>query len=306
MLGWHHVAMSPDLDRTLAEVSIPISARVHLAHAVVQHLAESAGADVLHLKGPAVFPGLRDPGRTSSDVDVLVRPSHLSRLIAELESHGWDRRTDFETGSPFAHAANWWHDDWGWVDVHVSWPGARIPAEDVFDVLAAPGATHPIAHVDCPVPDRIGQRLLLLLHAARTPGSSDKDWAWDRAPESDQHEVRALAAELDAEVALAAALGELDLHRDDPDHALWLHFSEGGDRFSEWRARLMSARGTRARVRLVVGVARVSRDHLRLELGREPTRQDVRRKNRERLRHASTQLRTRLTSLTNRSDEAAR
>jgi hypothetical protein len=286
--------MSPDLGAAFREVSMPTSARVHLAHAVVQHLADSADVDLLHLKGPAVLEGLRAPERTSSDVDVLVRPSHLARLIGSLEEHGWDRRTDFETGSPFAHAANWWHDDWGWVDVHVTWPGARIPAEEVFDVLAAPGESRAIAHVECAVPDRIGQRLVLLLHAARTPGSSDKDWAWDRASEAEQHAVRALAARLDAEVALAAALGELHLHRADPDHELWLHFSEGGDRISEWRARMMAARGTRARVRLALGLARVSRDHLRLELGREPTRRDVRRRQRERLRRAATELRTRL------------
>ena len=295
MVEWQHEVMSPELSGALAEVGMPTTARVHLAHAVVQHLADAAHADLLHLKGPAVLEGLRDPRRTSFDVDVLVRPSHLSRLIRALESHGWDRRTDFATGSPFAHAANWWHHDWGWVDVHVAWPGARLPPEEVFDLLAAPGATRSIAHVDCPVPDRIGQRVILLLHAARSPGSSDKDWAWDRAPEAEQEAVRTLAAQLHAEVALAAALGELHLHRGDPDHQLWLHFSEGGDRISEWRARLSAAHGIRARLRLAADLARVNRDHLRLELGREPTRVDVRRRQRERLLRAATDLRTRLT-----------
>lgn len=274
---------------------MPTAARVHLAHAVVQHLAEAADVDLLHLKGPAVSDGLRDPLRTSSDVDVLVRPSHLARLKHVLEGHGWDRRTDFATGSPFAHAANWWHDDWGWVDVHVAWPGARIPAESVFDTLAAPGAREAIAHVDCPVPDRTGQRLVLLLHAARSSGSSDKEWAWDRATDAERAAVRALAVELDAEVALAGALGELHLHTDDPDHQLWLHFSEGdGDRISEWRARLSATRGARARARLALDLVRVNRDHLRLELGREPTRADVRRRQLERLRRATSDLRSRL------------
>ena len=279
---------------TPPRTAMPVAARVHLAHAVVQRLAEDVGADLLHLKGPALLPGLRDPQRTSTDVDVLVRPGHLARLIDILEAHGWDRRTEFETGSPFAHAANWWHDDWGWADVHVAWPGARIPAEEVFNVLAAPGATLQIAHVDCPVPDRIGQRLVLLLHAARSPGSGDKELVWDQAPSEERDAVRALAARLDAEVALAAALGELDEHRDDPDHALWLHFSEGGDRISEWRARLLAARGVRARLHLVAGLARVNRDYLRLELGHPPSRHDVRRRQAARLRRAAREARARL------------
>ena len=82
-----------------------------------------------------MLPGLRAEGRQSSDVDVLVRPTHLFRLVAALESVGWEQRTDFATGSVFAHAANWWHDDWGWVDVHVSWPGVTVDAERAFDVL---------------------------------------------------------------------------------------------------------------------------------------------------------------------------
>ena len=294
MLQWQHVGMPPDPGTPPAEAGISVAARVHLSHAVVQHLAERAGADVLHLKGPAMFPGLRDPERTSSDVDVLVRPRHLTLLIDALEAHGWERRTDFETGSPFAHAANWWHPAWGWADVHVAWPGAGIPAEDVFDQLAAPGATQLIAHHECPVPDRIGQRLILLLHYARTPRGSDKEWAWDKAPEADQEAVRVLAAQLGADVALAAALGELHLHRSHPDHDLWLHFSQGGDRLSEWQARMSSARGTRARLRLALAMVRVNRDYLAIELGRAPTREDVRRRQRERLQRAVADLRSRL------------
>jgi hypothetical protein len=285
--------MQPDPQIPADDADIPVAARVHLAHAVVQHLAERAGADLLHLKGPAMSPGLRDPQRTSSDVDVLVRPSHLSLLVNALEAHGWERRTEFETGSPFAHAANWWHPAWGWADVHIAWPGAGILAEEVFDELAAPGATQPIAHHECPVPDRIGQRLILLLHYARTPHGSDKEWAWDKATEADQRAVRALAARLDADVALAAALDELHLHRGHSDHDLWLHFSQGGDRLSEWQARMSSARGTRARLRLVLGMVRVNRDSLAIELGRQPTREDVRRRQRERLQRAVADLRSR-------------
>jgi hypothetical protein len=273
---------------------MPIAARVHLSHAVVQKLADDRAIDLLHLKGPAVLPGLRREGRRSSDADVLVRPSHLHRLIEALESVGWEQRTDFATGSVFAHAANWWHDSWGWVDVHVSWPGVTIEPETAFEVLRRDSVTMPIAHRDCPVPGRTTQRLVLVLHAARSGGSTDVDDAWIVADADEQLGVRDLAAELGAQVALAAGIGELELHRGAPTYALWHHLVHGGTRLDEWSARLAAARGPLARVELVTSALRVNRDHLRLELGRPPTPQDVRARQLRRLRRAVRELSQRL------------
>lgn len=264
----------------------PIAARVHLAHAIVQKLAEDRGIDLLHLKGPAVLPGLRAEGRHSSDVDVLVRPSHLHLLVAALESVGWEQRTDFATGSVFAHAANWWHDDWGWIDVHTMWPGVGLDPEAAFDVLQRDRVWREIAHWGCPVPDRTAQRLVLVLHSARSRGNGDVDRAWTAATPEEQAAVRALAVELDAVVALAAGIGELELHRGDPSYRLWRHFSEGGSRLDEWVARMAAARTLRARFELATSALRVNRDHLRMELGRPPTREDLRARQRVRVRRA--------------------
>jgi hypothetical protein len=270
--------------------SAPIAARVHLAHAVVQKLADDHGVDLLHLKGPAVLPGLRAEGRHSSDVDVLVRPVQLSQLASALDAVGWERRTDFATGSVFAHAANWWHDDWGWVDVHVRWPGVTIGADEAFDVLSRDKLQHAIAHWDCPVPGRTAQRLILVLHSARSGGTADTEHAWDRAEPDARRAVRALAAELGAEVALAAGIGELELHRKDPTYLLWRHFVHGGSRWQEWRARLSAARGPRAKAGLLTSAMRVNRDHLRLELGRPATRREVRARQVLRLRRAAREI----------------
>ena len=284
--GWHDGRMTAPSDVR----SAPIAARVHLAHAVVQKLASDEGIDLLHLKGPAVLPGLRAEGRHSSDVDVLVRPSHLPRLAAALESIGWEKRTDFATGSVFAHAANWWHDDWGWVDVHVRWPGVTVDAERAFDVFCRDSIQHAIAHRDCPVPGATAQRLILVLHSARSGGTTDVEMAWDSAEPGERDDVRALAAELGAEVALAAGIGELELHRKDPTYLLWHHFVNGGSRWQEWRARLAAARGARAKAVLLTSAMRVNRDHLRMELGRPPTRQEVRARQVLRWRHAAREL----------------
>ncbi|GAA5108089.1 hypothetical protein GCM10023339_06730 [Alloalcanivorax gelatiniphagus] len=272
----------------------PIAARVHLAHAVVQKLADNHSVDLLHLKGPAVLPGLRAEGRQSSDVDVLVRPSHLPRLVGALESVGFEQRTDFSTGSVFAHAANWWHDDWGWVDVHTSWPGVSIDAEAAYDVLARTSTTVQIAHRDCPVPDRTAQRLILVLHSARSGGTADVDHAWVGAEPAEQDDVRRLAAALGAEVALAAGIGELELHREAPTYLLWRYFVEGGSRIDEWRARLAAAPTVRAKASLVTAAMRVNQDHLRMELGRPPTREEVRTRQRERVRKAASELSKRM------------
>jgi hypothetical protein len=274
----------------------PIAARVHLAHAVVQKLADDRDIDLLHLKGPAVLPGLRAEGRQSSDVDVLVRPSHLSRLVDALESVGFEQRTDFSTGSVFAHAANWWHDDWGWVDVHTSWPGVTIDAEAAYGVLARTLVHREIAHRTCPVPDHTSQRLILVLHSARSGGRTDVDHAWVGATPEEQDAVRRLAADLGAEVALAAGIGELELHRRDPSYLLWRYFSEGGTRLDEWRARLAAAPTVRAKAALVSAATRVNRDHLRMELGRTPTRDEVRERQRLRVRKALAEVSGRATA----------
>jgi hypothetical protein len=274
--------------------AIPIAARVHLSHTVVQALADRHGVDLLHLKGPAVLPGLRESGRHSSDVDVLVRPSHLPALVAALESIGWEQRTTFATGSVFAHAANWWHDDWGWVDVHLHWPGVTVEPDEAFEILARDAIDHLIAHRPCPVPSETAQRLILVLHSARSGGTTDVEHAWVAADAEEQAAVRALAAELGAEVALAAGIGELEQHRDHPTYLLWRHFIQGGTRLDEWRARWAAAQGVRAKSNLLTAAMRVNQDHLRMELGRPPTREEIRAKQRERLQKLRTEVRARV------------
>jgi hypothetical protein len=284
----------PDEPTDDSQGHIPIAARVHLAHTVVQKLADDRGIDLLHLKGPAVLQGLRAPGKHSSDVDVLVRPSHFPLLVTALESIGFEQRTAFATGSVFAHAANWWHDDWGWVDVHIHWPGVTVGAEQAFGVFSRGSIPLEIAHRTCPVPGRTAQRLILVLHSARSGGTTDVQYAWDDAGPEDQQAVRDLAAELGAEVALAAGIGELEQHRGDPTYLLWKHFTEGGTRMDEWRARWAAAPTVGAKAHLLTAALRVNQDHLRMELGRPPTKEEIRAKSRERWRKASDELRTRV------------
>ena len=258
---------------------VPLPVRVELAHAAVQRLAEETGVDLLHIKGPAVHPDLRTTPSTGSDVDVLVRPDGVERLMAALRAHGWEVETTFSSGSAFEHAANLYHPSWGLLDVHRLYPGMERDPAHAFETLWRTRTSTDLAHVACPVPDRLGQSLVLLLHAARSPraGSEHPDVApnWtDRSPQ-ERDGIRALAAETGATVALAAATGSLDEFAGTPEAALWEVFAHGGDRLDEWGARWRAARGPRAKASVAARSLMVNRYYLGQRIGHPPSRGEV-------------------------------
>src|SRR5262245_30376280 len=110
-----HDADEDDLNgRLMSTRPVPLWATVRLTHAQLQAIADEAGVDLLHLKGPAVSEELGR--RSSSDADVLVRPAHLQRYLDALTRHGWSLYTDFAHGSSFGHAANYRHPVWTFAD----------------------------------------------------------------------------------------------------------------------------------------------------------------------------------------------
>jgi hypothetical protein len=224
------------------EADVPLAARIRLAHAVVQRLATDAGVDLLHVKGAAASPEWYPP-HGGSDVDVVVRPSHVPALSRRLEASGWRHTGDFEDSSAWAHAATWWHDDWGCLDLHRAWPGLDADPETAYDALARDHRWTVIAHHDCPTPRLAAEVLLLALHEGRSGPWRDSTRhlraTWAAAPRAFRDEVEALARELGAEVGMAAGLGRLDDFRDHPDHDLWAYYASGDtNRWREWRARL--------------------------------------------------------------------
>ncbi|MEO8851882.1 MAG: nucleotidyltransferase family protein [Allobranchiibius sp.] len=257
----------------LSDVEIPMVARISLGHAVVEHVARGACVDLLHIKGPATNPVLRPEGRFSSDVDVLVRPDHVNLLMAALQEAGFEVRTHFETGSIFRHAANLHHHNWGWVDVHRAFPGIDIPAAAAFDRLWRVRVTAAIAAYDVPVPALLDQALLIVLHGARdtSRGQSDVEHLRTVLSAAQWVEVVTLAKELRADVAFAAGTGDLDSFSDRPEHDLWKVASQGGTRLEEWRARLRAARTRPEKIRLITEALFINSDHLRMELGRQPS-----------------------------------
>ncbi len=273
---------------------MPLPVRVQLAHAAVQWLAGDSGVDVLHIKGPAVAPGLRPRGGSGTDVDVIVRPDGVERLMDTLRRHGWQVETTFDAGSAFDHAANLYHPSWGLLDVHRHYPGMERDPAAAFAELWERRQHVELGHVRCAVPDPLAQSLVLLLHAARSRhgAAEHPDVApnWTDRTDADRRALRELAARTGATVGLAAATGTLHEHAGDPEAALWEVFAHPGDRLDEWHARWRAARGVRAKASVAGRSLAVNRYYLRLRLGHEPTRAEVAREFVRRLGRAAHEL----------------
>lgn len=271
---------------------VPLRARVELAHAAVQALADSLGVRVLHIKGPAADPSLRAGTSSGSDVDLIVEPQAVPQLLIALRETGWTAVTDFTTGSAFDHAANLYHRDWGLLDVHRTYPGLDRDPARTFARLWEQRQSRELAHYPCWVPDRIGQALIVLLHAARSPHVTgqlhpDTGPAWFDLSAAERSAISQLAEELGAQVALAAATGRLDELPDTGEAALWTWFAKGGTRLEEWQARLRAASTWRARLSVVRRAFLVNEYYLAQRLGHDPTPAEIRRESLRRLGHAA-------------------
>ena len=115
-----------------AEVGVPFGVRLRLSHACVQSLAEDLGVDLLHIKGDAVSPTIRDVRRGGTDVDVMIRPESVSAFDHALRRNGWALYSSFVHGSPFGHAQTYLHPEWGYLDLHRFFPGIDLEPSRAF------------------------------------------------------------------------------------------------------------------------------------------------------------------------------
>jgi hypothetical protein len=261
------------------QAEVPARVRLELAHAQLQWVASSLGVRLLHIKGVALDPRLSWPGRTGSDVDVLVPAADAERMVGGLEDTGWRLVNTFRNSSAFEHAATLWHEELGWADVHRYFPGINRDPGEAFDVLWGSRTSAPLGGFDCAVPSLSAQILVLVLHAARSPASGrapmDIATSWGAADPATRAEVLALVHALRAEVGFAAAVGGLDAYQDERDHDLWQVVSSGGTRVEEWRARIKAASTRRAALTLALRAPLVNTEHLAMVLGRTPSLREV-------------------------------
>ena len=268
---------------------MPLIAGVPLASATLQVIAEDAGVDILHVKGASVDPSLLqqtqeiDPDtgevvsvpipRSSVDADILVRPSHVKRLFAAMAQHRWQMVYRFEDGSAFEHASTWIRPGVCHADIHRSFPGISLAPEKAFDRLWADRHTMTLAGQECAVPSLAGQRLILILHAVRGGEllNPDIERAWWAASEAEQHEVDALAVDLRAQVALAAATGRLEHHRSAREYLLWKTLSTGdSSRTTLWVARVKAQPNPLKALRMAYHLIAPKEGRLERDLGHKP------------------------------------
>lgn len=261
---------------SLPDAEVPLSVRLHFGRAAVQVVADRAHIDVLHLKGDAVDSSLRPIPQPGSDIDVLVRPDDVVRLDALLRDHGWMLYSTFEDGSPFGHAQTYLHDSWGHLDLHWSFPGIRRAPADAFERLWRGRGAMEFAGIWCAVPSVPAQAAILLLNAARGRHRADDVKAlWEDSTEEFRRMVDEQIDQLDARLALDAAIGRLELHRGERGYRLWRAVSEDGTRVEEWWGRVVAEPTLRGRIGIVLKAPLVNVEHLGLRLGHAPSRWEI-------------------------------
>jgi hypothetical protein len=256
--------------------SAPVWVRVTLARGAVQVIADDAGVDLLHIKGDVVDPRLRPSVEPGSDVDALVRSEHIERLDAALRSHGWRVFSTFDLGSPFGHAQTYVHGLWGFFDLHRSFPGIRLEPAAAFELIWERRQARALPGARGWVPSLAMQATVLMLNAARSPDAEpDPVRRWIVEPELDPDEVAACVEALDARVAFAAATGDLEDFRSEPEYTLWRAVTQNGSRASEWWGRVRAAGSPRGALRIATRAPLVNVEQLRHDLGRDPSSRDI-------------------------------
>lgn len=259
----------------------PLPARIRLSHAYFQRLADINKIDILHVKGYAFGTDTYPVGRISTDVDILVHPAHVHRLMYVLKNDGWEIMTHFNTGSIFEHASTVYHPAWGLADIHKYFPGiGSADALATFLMLWKKRRTKEIAHYPCQLPSLVDAQLIVVTHGARAISKPHPDVVHLQKTMDDAkwRDLRKRADQLNSLIAFDTALGKLEQHRNNPDYLMWKVISEETSVFTEWRARLKFIPGLSNKLRILWQIISVNEDHLAMTLGHEPTRQEKRRK----------------------------
>lgn len=206
---------------------------VLLATALVGHVAASADLPVLFIKGPAAtMMGLRD-SHVSADVDVLVRPEDLDRMVELLGARGWlERPSGVSVVRRYSHSRTLYHPQWNCdIDVHNRFPGMEAPPDGAFDTLWRDRQHLVMAARSLPVPSIPAAVIFQALHSLRAMDEPRHQREYSgllqRVDTSMHKEILELSMELQAASALRpllADLGAMDVPvRQEPVSEEWRH-----------------------------------------------------------------------------------
>jgi hypothetical protein len=190
---------------------------VLLATALVDYVAASAGLPLLFIKGPgATMMGLRE-NHISADVDVLVRPDDLVKMVELLGTRGWlERPSGVTVVRKYVHSRTLYHPQWNTdIDVHDRFPGMEAPPEDSFKTLWR-GRHHLVmANRSVPVPSVHAAIIFQALHSLRAMDEPRHQREYSsllrRVDKTMHKEIVDLGEELQATAALKPLLNGLGI-----------------------------------------------------------------------------------------------
>ncbi|BCW72548.1 nucleotidyltransferase family protein [Arthrobacter sp. NicSoilB8] len=190
---------------------------VLLATALVDHVAASAGLQALFIKGPAAtMMGLRGP-HVSADVDVLVPPEDLDRVVQLLGGRGWlERPSGVSVVREYQHSKTLYHPQWNCdIDIHDRFPGMEAPPRSAFDALWRDRQYLLMATRSVPVPSIPAAVIIQALHSLRNMGDprhvDEYLGLLQRIGATVHRDLVDLSAELRATAALKPLLDDLGM-----------------------------------------------------------------------------------------------
>lgn len=190
---------------------------VLLATALVDYMASSADLPVLFIKGPgATMMGLRE-NHVSADVDVLVSPEDLERMVELLGGRGWlERPMGVSVVRRYLHSRTLYHPQWNCdIDVHDRFPGMEAPPGAAFDTLWRDRQYLVMASRSVAVPSIPAAVIFQALHSLRAMDEPRHEREYSgllqRVDSKLHQEIVDLSVELQAMAALKPLLEDLGL-----------------------------------------------------------------------------------------------
>lgn len=229
---------------------VKVRERLDLVHALCQYAADSAGVDILAVKGAVARAHFADRTRVGTDADVLVRPGQADRFVAELTRAGWAIGRDAHELALSNHAVVLEHPLWAvTIDVHRHFPGFSSSPTDVFHALWERRERIVLGGWQCAVPSRSAHGAVLIVNAARNPVDADTQLVHDGWTSEEFEEGVALVHALGGVDAAATRLPEL--FRPERPSRYWQVVSDHPTGAAMWMARVWDTPGFLPRVRLL-------------------------------------------------------